>query len=80
MGAWRALAVTSGLFGLLHPITPAYIVMAGLLGAYLGAVWIVTGNLLTVIVAHALYDFLALRILLHRPEIAGPESGPEIHP
>lgn len=64
VGTSGALALASVLFGVLHPISRAYVVMAGLLGAYLGAVWIVNGNLLTVIVAHALYDFLALRDLL----------------
>ena len=70
LGLWPGLAVTSLLFGLLHPISLAYVVMAGLLGAYLGAVWIATGNLLTIIVAHALYDFLALMALL------GDRAGP----
>ena len=37
--------------------------IATLLGAYLGGVWIPTGNLLTVIIAHAIYDFVALVIL-----------------
>ena len=34
-----------------------------MLGAYLGLVWIASGNLLTVIVAHAVYDFVALIVL-----------------
>jgi uncharacterized protein len=61
---WGAASV---LFGLLHPITLGYIVVAGLMGAYLGGIWLFNGNLLTVMVAHALYDFIALVILL-RPE------------
>jgi membrane protease YdiL (CAAX protease family) len=60
LGPWAGLAAASAVFGLLHPITSAYIVIAALMGAYLGAVWIANGNLLTVIVSHALYDFLAL--------------------
>lgn len=63
LGTWQGLAVASFLFGLFHPITPAYVVIAGLLGAYLGTVWVLTGNLLVVILAHAIYDFLALRAL-----------------
>ena len=63
---WPGLAVASLLFGLLHPITPTYVAIAALLGAYLGAVWLATGNLLTVIVAHALYDFVAL-VICPRP-------------
>ncbi|HEX8199260.1 MAG TPA: CPBP family intramembrane glutamic endopeptidase [Isosphaeraceae bacterium] len=64
MGTGPALAVTGVLFGLLHPITPTYAVLAGLIGVYLGGVWLASGNLLVVVIAHALYDFLALIYLL----------------
>jgi membrane protease YdiL (CAAX protease family) len=64
LGPGPGCGAASLLFGLLHPITPGYIVLAALLGAYLGGVWMFTGNLLTVMVAHALYDFLALLLLL----------------
>jgi membrane protease YdiL (CAAX protease family) len=67
-GPIGGLIAASALFGALHPITPTYIVLAGLLGAYLGGVWLVTGNLLTVIVAHTLYDFVALLVLLREPK------------
>jgi uncharacterized protein len=63
-GAWAALPVASLLFGLLHALTPTYAVLATLAGLYLGGVWLLTGNLLVVIVAHALYDFIALAYLL----------------
>jgi uncharacterized protein len=56
--------IVSLLFGLLHPYTPSYIVIAALLGAYLGGVMIYNGNLLTVMVTHALYDFVALVLVL----------------
>lgn len=74
LGTWPALAASAILFGLLHPITPFYVLIAGLLGAYLGAVWIASGNLLVVIVAHAFYDFLALLLLLRR------SRGDEVEP
>ncbi len=61
--AW-GLGLASLLFGLLHPITVSYILFASLLGFYLGAIWIVNGNLLTVMVTHALYDFAALGYLI----------------
>jgi membrane protease YdiL (CAAX protease family) len=67
LGLGAGITASSLLFGLLHPITPAYVVLTGLMGAYLGLVWVVNGNLLTVIVAHAVYDFLALLILLRTP-------------
>jgi membrane protease YdiL (CAAX protease family) len=61
--AWVAIAIASALFGLLHPVTLTYGILAALVGCYLGWVWLVTGNLLVVIVAHALYDFVALTML-----------------
>jgi membrane protease YdiL (CAAX protease family) len=68
LGTWEGLAVASLLFGLLHPISTTYVVVAGLLGAYLGAVWILSGNLLVVVIAHAVYDYLALRALFRDRE------------
>jgi membrane protease YdiL (CAAX protease family) len=70
LGPVAGLLAASALFGLLHPISPAYIVLAGVLGGYLGIVWLVSGNLLTAIVAHAVYDFVALLILLGGREAA----------
>lgn len=67
LGPGNGLAIASIVFGLLHPITPTYIVLAGFMGAYLGGVWLLTGNLLTVMVAHALYDFVALLLLFRDP-------------
>jgi membrane protease YdiL (CAAX protease family) len=63
-GVWIGLAVASILFGLAHLITPAYGLLAGLIGLYLGWLWIATGNLLVPITAHAAYDFLALVYLV----------------
>ena len=57
---WIALAVASALFGLLHPMNSAYILLASIMGLLFGGLWIATGNLLVPILAHALYDFLAL--------------------
>lgn len=54
----------SVLFGLLHPVSITYIVLAGGLGVYIGVFWLISGNLLSVIIAHALYDFVALLLLL----------------
>jgi membrane protease YdiL (CAAX protease family) len=60
MGVWIALGVASILFGLLHPMNLAYVLLAAVMGLCLGGLWIVTGNLLVPIVSHAVYDFLAL--------------------
>ncbi len=59
-GIWIALAAVSVVFGVLHWLTPFYALMAGLIGAYLGWLWIATGNLLVPVAAHAAYDFVAL--------------------
>jgi len=64
LGPWLGLAVASIVFGLAHLITPAYAVFATLMGAYLGLVWMWSGNLMVPIVAHAMYDFLALVYLV----------------
>jgi membrane protease YdiL (CAAX protease family) len=64
LGPWPGIALASTLFGLLHLVTPTYAVMAALMGMYLGWVCIASDNLLVVIVAHALYDFLALLYLV----------------
>jgi membrane protease YdiL (CAAX protease family) len=72
LGVPMGLGLASVLFGLLHPISVHYMVMAAFLGLYLGTVWIVSGNLLTVIVVHTLYDFAALSYLIR---IRPPHRG-----
>jgi len=57
------VVLASLLFGLMHPITPSYVVLAALMGAFLGWLFIVTDNLLPAIITHGLYDFLALAYL-----------------
>lgn len=60
LGAGAALAVASLLFGLVHAITPAYFVLATLMGLYLGLLYQLTGNLLVACLVHALYDWAAI--------------------
>jgi membrane protease YdiL (CAAX protease family) len=67
LGPWPALAVVSLLFGLMHPMTAAYAVLAFLAGAYLGWAYLASENLLVPILAHALYDFTALVYILRTP-------------
>lgn len=59
-GLALGLLAASVLFGLAHAITPTYAVLAGLIGLYLGWLWIHTQNLLVPIVAHGVYDFVVL--------------------
>jgi membrane protease YdiL (CAAX protease family) len=74
-----AVAVAALVFGLLHAITLTYALLAALAGAYLGLVWVATDNLLTPIVAHALYDFAVLLWLLRGPgsQVLPPEAKQE---
>ena len=64
VGVVPALLVTSSLFGLLHPVTAVYAVMAGLIGLYLGVLAVWHDNLLVPMVVHSLYDFVALTYLV----------------
>ena len=65
-GAAIALTVTSLLFGLLHFITPTYAFLAAAFGLYLGGLMLTTGDVLVPIVAHAVYDVVALGFLRKR--------------
>jgi len=61
-----ALIGSNLIFGFTHAVTPLYWVLAGLVGCYLGLALDYGGerNLLTPIVIHALYDFLAFVALM----------------
>jgi len=60
LGPWWALLAASLMFGLVHALSVSYAVFATLMGAWLGLLWIASGNLVVPIVAHAAYDFLTL--------------------
>jgi membrane protease YdiL (CAAX protease family) len=55
-----ALLVAAAVFGLAHFITPAYALLAGIAGLYLGGLFLLQGSLTAPVVAHALYDVVAL--------------------
>lgn len=61
-----ALLAASVLFGLVHFATRAYAVLAGVMGLYLGALFLFQGTLLAPIITHALYDFIALILVARR--------------
>lgn len=77
LGVVPALLVTSSLFGLVHPVTALYAVMAGLIGLYLGVLAVWQDNLLVPMVVHALYDFVALTYLVHYHRLQ-PDSGVDV--
>ncbi|MGZ8226408.1 MAG: CPBP family intramembrane glutamic endopeptidase [Methylococcaceae bacterium] len=65
-GMTAGLIVSNLIFGLVHAITPLYAVLAMLVGLYLGFSmdYGVERNLLTPIIIHGLYDFLAFIALM----------------
>ena len=63
-GPLAGLVVASLLFGSVHAISAVYAVLAAGIGFYLGGLWIATGNLLVPVLAHAVYDFVALIYLV----------------
>lgn len=73
-----ALVVASAAFGLAHFVTPAYAVLAGAAGLYLGALYLLQGNLLLPIIAHALYDFAALLYLVRRYRASQVTPAPPV--
>ena len=60
LGLWLAILTASMLFGLVHFLSAAYALVATLIGCYLGWLYWYTGELITPMVTHAVYDFLAM--------------------
>ena len=63
-GVWAGWVLASVLFGVVHAVSTTYALLATGIGFYLGGLWIVTRNLLVPVVAHGVYDFLALVYLV----------------
>lgn len=63
---WLAVAGASLLFGVGHWLSASYAVLASLIGAYLGILFLLSGNLLAPMVAHAAYDVVALFVVTRR--------------
>ncbi|MEN1681357.1 MAG: CPBP family intramembrane glutamic endopeptidase [Planctomycetota bacterium] len=57
---WAGVALVALLFGLAHPMSRMYIVVATIGGLYLGALAYLSNELLSAVVAHSLYDVVAL--------------------
>lgn len=70
LGPWGGVAGAAALFGLAHPISREYVILALLIGLYLGGLTLWAGNLVPAIVAHAAYDFVALCWLRYRTKAA----------
>jgi membrane protease YdiL (CAAX protease family) len=71
--AWLAVGIAALLFGMVHWLSTSYAVFAALIGAYLGFLFLITGNLLVPAITHALYDVAALSTLIRlRSDARGP--------
>lgn len=57
------IVISSAVFGALHCLSRTYVVLAFLVSLLIGAVFYVTGDLITVMVLHAVYDFFAFRVI-----------------
>lgn len=58
-GTFPAIVLAGILFGFVHFITPLYVIIASILGIYLGYLYFHTGNLVVPILVHALYNYIA---------------------
>lgn len=74
VGRWTTdlggLVVASLVFGLFHALSPLYFLLATLVGAYFGWLVLAYHDLTAAIIAHALYDFIALVYLSRRGPLA----------
>jgi len=55
-----AVLLPAIVFGLMHSANRIYMLIAGLIGVYLGMLFVISGNILAPIIAHTLYDIIAL--------------------
>jgi membrane protease YdiL (CAAX protease family) len=72
VGGWAA---TSLAFGALHAATPAYFVLATVVGGYLGVVAAAGDSLWPAMLAHAVYDACALAWLRRQAQSAAGLAG-----
>jgi len=63
LGPLGACLASGVLFGLVHAVSVLYAVFAAAIGIYLGWLWQATDNLAPPMLAHGLYDFIALVFL-----------------
>jgi uncharacterized protein len=77
-GLTAGLVGSNIVFGLVHAVTPLYAVLATLVGIYLGLALDYGGdrNLLTPIIIHGLYDYLAFLALMrsYRASLVAPDD------
>lgn len=74
---WAALLLASLLFGVLHAVTFTYFVLATIMGAMLGGLYLLSGDLLAPILAHALYDLVVLWRIVNTEQQPQPPADSE---
>ena len=72
---WIALGIVAVLFGAAHSVNLGYALLAGVIGLYLGWIWMLSDNLMVPMAAHAVYDFFALVYLVKIRAFAGRADG-----
>ncbi len=72
------IVAASIIFGLVHFISPAYVIAAAAMGFYIGAIFQMSGHLLVPIQLHFIYDLGALAYIIYFP--GAVESGGEQAP
>lgn len=68
-GSIAGVAVSAVLFGLVHFLSPAYFLVATLMGAALGIAYALSESIVLVMVWHGVYDCTALIALKHYPQL-----------
>ena len=76
---WTAILIVALVFGGLHALTPMYFFLTFVMGIYFGYLVLLTDSLLPAVVAHGLYDYIALLYIMrldqdHEPELSVPLS------
>jgi membrane protease YdiL (CAAX protease family) len=80
IGQWTTpiigLVITSLLFGLAHALSKLYFLLATAIGLCFGSLVLQYNDLVAPMVAHSLYDFLALTYLSRRLRLGGEKAPP----
>jgi hypothetical protein len=64
VGAWSAILIASLIFAGVHFVSWAYGFLSWIAGLYLGTIFWLTDDLMVSILAHAVYDFVAMSYLM----------------
>jgi membrane protease YdiL (CAAX protease family) len=77
IGPWGALLLAAALFGLAHPLSRLYVLLASLVGLWAGLLLLIFDDLTVPVVVHALHDLLAFAALrLAMNASAAPDVAP----